>query len=194
MSTFDDRGEPGVAGVDGSVDPLVRLKTWSSWTGGLLAVLGILAIAAPWAAAHVVEVICAGVLIAAGAGQLALATATYSWRGFWLALVCGAVSVLGGVAMLAIPVEGVHALVTFLGLVILFEAAAKFAAAFSLPPDFPRGWLLCDGVVTAALAALLLTARPEQAGVLLGVIVGVNLLTSGIALLAAGFWLRRAVG
>lgn len=191
MSMLDDRGDPGVAGC---ADPLSRLRTWSSWTGGLLVLLGILAIAAPWAAAHVVEVICAGVLIAAGAGQLALATATYSWRGFWLALVCGAVSVLGGSAMLAIPVEGVHALVTFLGLVILFEAVAKFAAAFSVPREFPRGWLLGDGVVTAALAALLLTVRSDQAGVLLGVIVGVNLLTSGIALLAAGFWLGRAAG
>jgi uncharacterized membrane protein HdeD (DUF308 family) len=41
------------------------------------------------------------------------------------------------------------------------------------------------------LGGVLLTAKPEQAGVLLGVIVGINLLSSGVAFLASGIWLRR---
>ena len=59
-----------------------------------------------------------------------------------------------------------------------------------MPRDFPWGWLLLDGVVTAVLGGVLLTAKPEQAGVLLGIIVGINLLSSGISFLASGLWLR----
>ena len=81
----------------------------------------------------------------------------------------------------------------FLGILILFEAAAKLVAAFSVPRDFPWGWILLDGVVTAVLGSLLLTAPEPLAGVYLGVIVGINLLSSGVALLGAGWWLRSAL-
>jgi uncharacterized membrane protein HdeD (DUF308 family) len=171
-----------------------RIEHWLLVVGGCLAALGVLALAAPWVASKVVNFLVAGSLIAGGVSQLGMAASTFTWRGFWLALICGVLSIVAGTAMLAIPVEGVHALVTFLGLLILFEAAAKLAAACTVPRDFPWGWLLLDGVVTAVLGGVLLTARPEQAGVLLGIIVGINLLSSGIAFLASGLWLRGRTG
>jgi uncharacterized membrane protein HdeD (DUF308 family) len=171
-----------------------RIEHWLLVVGGCLAALGALALAKPWLAATVVDFLVAGALIAGGVSQLAMAASTFTWRGFWLALVCGALSIVAGTAMLAIPVEGVHALVTFLGLVILFEAAAKLTAAFTVPRDFPWGWLLLDGVLTAVLGGILLTARPEQAGNLLGIIVGINLLSSGISFLGSGLWLRGRTG
>jgi uncharacterized membrane protein HdeD (DUF308 family) len=182
--------------VDGvelrEVDVLPRVATWCLGLGGVLAALGILSIAAPWAASTVIDYLCGGTLIAAGASQLAAAAGTWTWRGFWLVLVCGALSIVAGAAMLAIPVEGIHALVTFLGIVILLESAAKLTAAFSVPREFPRGWLLFDGILTAVLGGILLTSPAGQAGVYLGVLVGINLLSSGISTAAAGLWLRRS--
>ena len=175
---------------DDERSPLSRLATWSLAVGGVLAVLGGLAIAAPWTAATVVDAVCGMTLIAGGVSQVGMSFGTWTWRGFWLTLLCGALSIVAGTAMLAIPVEGIHALVTFLGVVILFEAAAKLAASFSVPRDFPWGWLLVDGFVTALLGGFLLVSSREQAGLFLGVIVGINLLSSGIALLASGWWLR----
>jgi uncharacterized membrane protein HdeD (DUF308 family) len=175
-------------------DPLRRIASWCLWTGGGVAALGGLAIAAPWTASTVVAWVIGFTLLAAGVAQLGMAAGTYTWRGFWLALVCGALTVVAGTAMIAIPVPAVHVLVTFLGILILFEAAAKLTAAFSLPRDFPWGWVLVDGLVTALLGGILLTANAEQAPVYLGVIIGINLLSSGITLLASGIWLRRSVG
>jgi len=172
---------------------LARVSQWSLTSGGILALLGILAIAAPWAASTVVVFLCGGTLIAAGVSQLAMTAATYTWRGFWLGLVCGALSVVAGTAMVAIPVEGAHVLVTFLGIVILFESVAKFAAAFALPGEFPRGWLFLDGVVTALLGGLLVASPRDMAGMYLGTLLGINLLSSGIAMLASGLWLKRRI-
>lgn len=173
-------------------DPVARIPRWCLVVGGVLALLGVAAIAAPWAASTVVDAVCGISLIAAGISQVGMAAGTWTWRGFWLMLLCGVLSIVAGTAMLAIPVEGIHALVTFLGLVILFEAVAKLAAAFSLPREYPRVWLFVDGLVTALLGGLLLASSREQAGVYLGVIVGINLLSSGLALLATGMWLRRS--
>lgn len=171
-----------------------KIEHWLLVVGGCLAALGGLALAKPWLASTVVDFLVAGSLIAGGVSQLGMAAGTFTWRGFWLALVCGVLSIVAGTAMLAFPPGGVLALVTFLGLVILFEAAAKLTAAFTVPRDFPWGWLLLDGVVTALLGGVLLAAKPEQAGNLLGIIIGVNLLSSGISFLGAGLWLRGRTG
>jgi len=173
--------------------PFSRLKSGLLGLGAALAILGILAIAAPWAASTVVDFMVAGSLIAAGVTQLGMTASTYDWRGFWLTLLCGVLSLVSGAAMLMIPVAGVHALATFLGLVILFEAAAKLMAAFSLPRDFPWGWLLADGLITAVLGGILLTAPAAQAGVYLGTLIGINLLSSGVAFVASGLWLKREI-
>jgi uncharacterized membrane protein HdeD (DUF308 family) len=117
---------------------------------------------------------------------------TYTWRGFWIAAVCGTLALIGGLAMLAIPVEGVHALVTFLGIMLLVEGAVKLAAAWGLPSDMPWGWILFNGLLTTLLGAILVAARPAEAGVLLGLFVGMNLLSSGITFLATGMTLGRA--
>jgi uncharacterized membrane protein HdeD (DUF308 family) len=171
---------------------LGQVSTWCLVLGGALAVLGGLALAAPWAAATVVDVFCGITMIAAGVSQLAMTAGTFTWRGFWLTLLCGALSIVAGTGMLVLPKAGVDALVFFLGLVLLFEAAAKLTAAFSLRGAFPWGWLLFDGLVTALLGGILLTSKPAEAGVLLGVFVGINLLSSAATFGAAGWWLRSA--
>lgn len=191
MSLADPDRAPGDDGRP--FEPMHAMRSWCFWVGGALAILGALAIAVPWAASTLVAWVIGFMLLAAGVTQLGMAAGTYTWRGFWLALVCGALAVVAGTAMIAIPVEGIHVLTTFLGVLILFEAAAKLTAAFSLPRDFPRGWVLVDGLVTALLGGILLTASTAQAPVFLGVIFGINLLSSGIALLASGMWLRRAI-
>jgi uncharacterized membrane protein HdeD (DUF308 family) len=174
--------------------PISQLKSGLIGLGAALAILGVLAIAAPWVASTVMDYMVGGALIAAGVTQLGSAASTLTWRGFWLTLLCGGLSLVAGTAMLAIPVEGVHAMATFLGLVLLFEAAAKLTAAFSLPRDFPWGWLLADGLVTAVLGGILLMSPTGQSGVYLGTLIGINLLSSGVAFLASGLWLKQRIG
>ena len=168
-----------------------RLSDWSLGLGVILSLLGILAIVAPNAASQIVDALVGGSLVAAGMAQLIATLGTFTWRGFWLTLLCGVLSIIAGMAMLVIPVEGVHALVTFLGLLILAEAAAKLTAAFAVPRDYPWGWLLCDGVVTALLGGFLLVSPADRAGLYLGMLIGINLLTSGLSSVAAGVLLRR---
>jgi uncharacterized membrane protein HdeD (DUF308 family) len=168
-----------------------RLKSRLIWLGVTLAGLGILAVAVPWAAATFIDFMVAGSLLAAGVTQLGAAAGTATWRGFWLTLLCGGLSLVAGTAMLAIPAEGVHAMTTFLGLVLLFEAAAKLTAAFSLPRDFPWGWVLADGLITALLGGMLLMSPTQMSGVYLGTLIGINLLASGVAFLGSGLWLKE---
>ena len=57
----------------------------------------------PWVAAKVVAVFCGISLLVAGVSQVAMAVGTYTWRGFWITLVCGGLSTMAGVGMLVLP-------------------------------------------------------------------------------------------
>ena len=168
-----------------------RVASSALSVGALLSVLGVLALLAPWGAATAIDVACGLALAAAGVAQIFLSANAFDWRGFWLAMLCGALSLMAGVAMLAIPRAGIEAIVVFVGLALMFESAAKFTAAISFRDVFPPGWLLFDGLLTAVLGAILVTARPGDAGTLLGVLVGINLLSSGLMFAATGWSLGR---
>lgn len=174
-------------------DMIARLSTWSLVLAGILAVLGGLALTAPWAASTVVDALCGIALVAAGISQLVMTMGTYSWRGFWLTLLCGTLSVMAGSGMLVLPAAGITALVTFLGIMLLFESTAKIVAAFSIREHYPWGWLLVDGAVTGILGLILVSSRPAEAGILLGVFVGISLLSSALLFASAGLWLRRTL-
>jgi len=178
----------------GQPSPVATLRNWSFGVGALLVLLGGASLAWPLIPSLAITFFIGGLLLAGGVMQLLAAFGTYTWKGFWLTLLCGTLSVVSGTVMLAVPGLGIEALVVFLGILILFEAAAKLMAAFSVPRDYPWGWILVDGLVTAVLGAILFTATPERAPVYLAVIVGINLLTSGLMLLGTGFWLNRATG
>ena len=173
--------------------PITSLRNWSFGLGILLVLLGVAALARPLIPSLTVNFFIGGLLIAAGVMRIVSAFGTYTWRGFWLSLLCGVLSLVSGTAMLALPGVGIEALVVFLGILIMFEAAAKLTAAFSVPRDYPWGWILVDGLITAVLGGILFTANPAQAALYLGVIIGIHLLTSGVALLGAGAWLKQAI-
>ena len=119
-----------------------RIATWCLILGGILAALGTLSLMTPWVAAKVVAVFCGISLLVAGVSQVAMAVGTYTWKGFWITLVCGVLSVMAGIGMLILPEAGVEALVLFLGFLLAFEAVVKLAAAFTVREEFPWGWLL----------------------------------------------------
>lgn len=170
---------------------LVRLANWSIGLGGVLIVLGLASIAAPWVAAATVAAFCGITLIVGGASQVAMTAMTFTWRGFWMTLVSGVLATMLGVAMLVMPHEAAGALVIFLAIILLMEASAKLSATMLIGSEFPRGWLLFDGLVTAALGIVLLVSEPAEKEVLLGIFIGINLLSSGITFAAGGWSLRN---
>lgn len=179
---------------EGDRDITNLVATWSLGVGAVLAVLGFGAVFAPMVAAIALDIAIGSLLVAAGASQVLMSAGTFTWRGFWVTLVCGIVSIVTGVAMLVLREPGVAALGLFLAIMLMVEAAAKLAAVILVRREIPWLWLLFDGLVTAALGTVLFVSPPAEKGVLLGVFIGINLLSTAATLLAAGWSLRQAKG
>lgn len=89
----------------------------------------------------------------------------------------------GGV-LLWHPIEGAVTLTLLLVAFFIVEGAFQIAAAFQNRHAFARswGWLLMSGVADLMLAAVIVLGWPGTAVWALGLLVGINLITSGLAI------------
>lgn len=66
-----------------------------------------------------------------------------------------------------------------------------FAVKFRQLPG--TGWLLCDGVLTVGIAAMIASAWPASSAWAVGMLVGVTMISSGFARLMLSMTVRRVV-
>jgi len=167
--------------------------TWSIALSVLMVVTGVLAIGAPMLAGVAVTALVAWLLIFSGVLHLVLA-----WRGgrakavVWeilLGIVYGAI----GLYMVSSPVAGLASLTLAVAIYLLIEGVLEFALSFRLRPMPGSGWLLVDGIVTLLLAAMIGSTWPSSAAWVVGTLVGISMLFSGITRLMLSIAVRRIV-
>ena len=162
-----------------------------NWLGIALIVLGILAIVSPAVAGGTVVTVIGLILLVAGVVQILRALQAEGTEKV-LTLVLGAISVLGGIAVIAHPLLGLAFLTLVLAVYLIVEGAWKMIAAFRYRPAGGWGWLLLSGVLSLLLAWLIWAQWPLSGWWAIGVLVGVNLLGTGAALVTLASALKRA--
>ena len=160
---------------------MAERRSNAKWAGWLALAAGLLAIVFPFAASLSINAVVAAVLILTG---IAMVWSGFSLSGWHMAgqILAGVVSILAGAWMIASPILGIVTITMLLGAVFMAEGIFQIWTAFRIRPAAGWGLLLFSGVVSilAAVAiAFLLPASP----ILLGVFAGINLITTGFALL-----------
>jgi uncharacterized membrane protein HdeD (DUF308 family) len=67
-----------------------------------------------------------------------------------------------------------------LGIVVFIEGAIEVVLAFQMRPDANWAWVLASGILSVILGVLIWSQWPSNAPWILGVLVGVSLLTTGL--------------
>jgi uncharacterized membrane protein HdeD (DUF308 family) len=165
--------------------------TWSIVLSVLMITAGVMAIGVPMIAGVAVTALVAWLLIFSGLLHLA-----FAWRGararavLWeilLGIVYGAI----GFYLLANPVSGLVSLTLALAIYLLIEGVLESALSFQLRPVPGSGWLLVDGIVTLLLAVMIWSTWPSSAAWVVGTLVGISMLFSGITRLMLSMAVRR---
>ena len=175
-------------------EPPAKPSPWFTIEGVALLVLGLLALIAPVVAA-VFAVSLLGWLIFL-AGVLGL-VATFAGRTHthrpW-SIVSAVIAVVAGLLIALHPIAGAAALTLFLAAYLLLDGVSLIMLSLDQRRrDAHRwGWLLAAGIGDIVLAALVLFLNPLGQAILVGVIVGVDLMLAGGALLAIGRGRRAA--
>jgi uncharacterized membrane protein HdeD (DUF308 family) len=157
---------------------LKRTTRWGIAFSLLLVVLGMLAIAVPLLAAIAVTSVVAWLMIFGGLTHLSVAFSSHGASLFWELLVSIAYVFTGGY-MAFHPLIGVATLTLLLTSFFLVEGVLEIAAFFQVRGHGGAGWMLLDGVITLALAALIWAHWPSSAAWAIGTIVGISMVVSG---------------
>lgn len=149
--------------------------------GALLTVLGIIGIALPTVSTIFAETWFALILISAGGAKLVYAFQTREQGGFLWKVLLGVLYVATGVMLFVYPLTGILTLTLLLGSFLLTEGVFELILAFRLRPQENWTWALINGIVTLALGAMIWFQWPFNAPWLIGTLVGVSVLFTGIS-------------
>ncbi|EMA31101.1 HdeD family acid-resistance protein [Halobiforma nitratireducens] len=154
--------------------------------GGVVGLLGLLAIAAPFVTGVSVTLLLGAVLVAGGIVHGAHAVTARGWRGQLWQATLGVVSIVAGLILLANPVLGLASLTVLAIAYLLVDGVAElWLGVRSGMADQPgRRAIAASGALSVVLAVLLWAAFPADAAWAVGTLVGVALFVTGISMAA----------
>lgn len=149
--------------------------------GILLIGLGIAAIALPQISTLVAETWIAVILASAGVTKLIYAYQTRNQGGFAWKLLLSILYIATGAMLFFYPLTGALTLTLLLGSFLLTEGVFELILAFRLRPQQNWTWVLTDGIITLVLGAMIWFQWPFDAPWLIGTLVGVSVISTGIS-------------
>ena len=179
------------AGLRGPGELVKKATGWFIAIGVLFIVLGIFAIAEPFAAGLGVTLLVGWLLVIGAVAHFIAAFKGGGAKHVILQLLVGIVYLIGGLYFLTHTIMGVGTLTLLLSGVILAEGVLEVLAYFRLRNMHAAPWLLINGVVTLLLGGLIWFHWPSSSVWAIGTLVGVNLLMTGISRLMLGLAARK---
>ena len=167
---------------------------WFIIYGVVLILLGILALFAPGIATLAAELTLGWLLIIGGIiGLIAILRAGTAVAGFWWNLLVSIVFLLAGASLLWKPITGMFTLTVILAAYFIATGIFKIPAAlrYRHGGEGGWGWMLLSAVVDLVLGIIIVLGLPGSAVWVLGLLVGVNFLFTGLAILMIAVAVRR---
>ncbi|MWG35534.1 HdeD family acid-resistance protein [Halomarina oriensis] len=155
-------------------------------TGVVVSLLGLLAIVFPFVTGVSISVLLGALLVVGALFHVAHAFSAGGVGGFALQVVLAAVYAIGGIALLANPVLGLVGLTLLLVGYFVADGVVEILLGVRLRGEAGGTWFVVSGVLSLLVAGLLWIGFPSTAVWAVGLLFGINLLSSGIALVFVG--------
>ncbi|HTF61503.1 MAG TPA: HdeD family acid-resistance protein [Edaphobacter sp.] len=169
-----------------------RYSLWYLIQGGLLVVAGVLAIIYPIFSSVAVIILLGWLLIISGFAQGISLLGARHVPHFWLQLVSVILAFLIGFLFLRDPAQGLLTVTLLLIVFFMIEGISKIVFALTIRP-FPHwGWVLASGLVGIVLSLVLWASLPVTALWLVGLLLGIQLISVGGALAHLAWQVRRS--
>jgi uncharacterized membrane protein HdeD (DUF308 family) len=161
--------------------------------GIILVVLGLIAIVVPPIATLAIEILVGWLFLVSGIVGLITTFWMRDAPGFWWSLFSAVIGIAAGVVLLGWPVSGVLSLTIVLIGFFVIEGVATIMFALDHKRELSGrwGWMLASGVVDLILAGIILSGLPASAAWAIGLLVGINMVFGGSALIAMALHARE---
>ena len=152
---------------------------------------GVLALFNPFAATLAATMMAGWVFALLGLVQIVQAFQVQGWGGFIWALLFGLLSLIVGGSLIFNPLAGMVSLTLLVAVLFIATGVVKTMYSFSLRPVTGWGWVLFSGLVSLALGIMIMADLPASAASILGILLGVELISNGVLFLFVALGLRN---
>jgi uncharacterized membrane protein HdeD (DUF308 family) len=162
--------------------------------GVVLLILGLAAVVIPPLATLAVTMLFGWLFLLSGVMGLITTFWMRQAPGFWWALVSAVLGIVVGALLLALPVSGAFSLTIVLVAFFIIEGVASIMFALDHKRELSGrwGWMLVSGLVDLVLGAMIFAGLPSTAAWAIGLLVGINMVFGGSALIAMALHARNA--
>jgi uncharacterized membrane protein HdeD (DUF308 family) len=185
-------------GLQGPLRTAKKVTGWYIAAAVLFILLGMFAIIEPAVAGLGVTLLVGWLLIFGGVAHLVAAFKGGGAKHVILQILIGIVYLIGGLYSLVHPLLAVGTLTLLLAAVIFAGGILEIISYFRLRSEGISGWMLLNGVIAILLGGMIWFHWPSSSVWAIGILVGVNLLFTGITRLMFGLaaqkLVRRAAG
>ena len=164
---------------------------WFLTLGLVLIAAGVAAIVFPLLSTIAAKIALGWIFLAGGAMLAIHAFSIKEWRGFLLGLLIGLLYLVAGGWLAFFPFTGIVTLTILLAALFLAEGVLEVIMAVRVRPHEGWGWLLLSGLVAIAVGVLIAYELPSSATWAIGLLAGVNLLSTGASFVVLALAGRR---
>jgi len=154
--------------------------------GLLLSVLGALAIVVPFVTGVTLPLLLGALAILGAFLHFVHAFSAPAWAGSVVQALVGLLYLAIGLVLMANPVLAVVDTVALLVGFFVVEGVLLLGMGIAVRPEAEWAWMVTSGVVSLLLGALLFAEFPVAADWATGLLFGLNLVTTGLALVVIG--------
>ena len=161
--------------------------------GIILVLLGIAAIVLPPIATIAFTIIIGWIFLVSGIVGLITTFWARQAPGFWWALISAIIAIAAGIVLLRWPISGAVSLTLVLIAFFVIEGIASILYAIEHRNQLTGrwGWMLFSGIIDLILAAIIFSGLPGTAVWALGLLVGINMVFGGVALIGMAMAARH---
>ena len=162
--------------------------------GVVLLVLGATAVALPPIATLAVTILFGWLFLVSGVVGLFTSFWMRHAPGFWWSLLSALLGIVVGAMLLGSPLTGAFSLTLVLIAFFLIEGVVSIMFALDHKRELSGqwGWMLMSGIIDLALAIMIFSGLPSTAAWAVGVLVGINMIFGGTALIAMALHARKS--
>lgn len=165
---------------------------WFLALGIVFVIAGIAAIAFPLLSTIAAKIALGWIFMISGVVLIVHAFSSKEWSGFLLGLLLGALYVVVGGWLAFFPFTGIITLTLLLAALFLAEGVLEVVIGVRVRPHDGWGWMVASGVVAIAVGVLIAMNLPSSATWAIGLLVGINMLSTGMSFIVLALAGKRA--
>ena len=161
--------------------------------GGLILLLGILALIYPNGFGKFTTIVIGLLIITGGFLRLLFAVTASSVGSMILRYLFAILMIIAGVAMISNSDMGLEALTLLMAIYFIVDGIAELFYAYSLRKLGRGKFLFIGGIASLILGILVYAKWPESSRYAIGILLGLKFLLDGFSLTTMGYFLKKAL-